>query len=177
MTPQSPGPHEPGDFHCCHGPEEPRRFPGLFCAALPLGETFPQVCAGRKKPLIAEWLCGRNRTPTCDPIDVNDVLYQLSHATKGFTGEDFRGLGSSPVNVEPTVCPTIVTPLHGKTMAVYTPLSGALGTVLTDSFFLNWESNRTVPDDSGSQTASCFKPSAQRTDSTYSLFYILDSIL
>ena len=25
---------------------------------------------------------GRNRTRTCDPIDVNDVLYQLSHATK-----------------------------------------------------------------------------------------------
>ncbi len=24
---------------------------------------------------------GRNRTRTCDPIDVNDVLYQLSHAT------------------------------------------------------------------------------------------------
>ena len=27
---------------------------------------------------------GRNRTRTCDPIDVNDVLYQLSHATKSF---------------------------------------------------------------------------------------------
>ena len=27
-------------------------------------------------------LRGRNRTRTCDPIDVNDVLYQLSHATK-----------------------------------------------------------------------------------------------
>ena len=25
---------------------------------------------------------GRNRTRTCDPIDVNDVLYQLSHATE-----------------------------------------------------------------------------------------------
>ena len=36
---------------------------------------------GTKKPLISEWLCGRNRTRTCDPIDVNDVLYQLSHAT------------------------------------------------------------------------------------------------
>ena len=24
---------------------------------------------------------GRNRTRTCDPIDVNDVLYQLSHGT------------------------------------------------------------------------------------------------
>ena len=24
---------------------------------------------------------GRNRTRTCDPIDVNDVLYRLSHAT------------------------------------------------------------------------------------------------
>ena len=30
---------------------------------------FPRVCGGR------------NRTRTCDPIDVNDVLYQLSHAT------------------------------------------------------------------------------------------------
>ena len=27
---------------------------------------------------------GRNRTRTCDPIDVNDVLYQLSHATMSF---------------------------------------------------------------------------------------------
>ena len=27
---------------------------------------------------------GRNRTRTCDPIDVNDVLYQLSHATVFF---------------------------------------------------------------------------------------------
>ena len=27
------------------------------------------------------WVGGRNRTRTCDPIDVNDVLYQLSHAT------------------------------------------------------------------------------------------------
>ena len=27
---------------------------------------------------------GRNRTRTCDPIDVNDVLYQLSHATIQF---------------------------------------------------------------------------------------------
>ena len=26
-------------------------------------------------------LGGRNRTRTCDPIDVNDMLYQLSHAT------------------------------------------------------------------------------------------------
>ena len=32
-------------------------------------EVFSRVCGGR------------NRTRTCDPIDVNDVLYQLSHAT------------------------------------------------------------------------------------------------
>ena len=32
--------------------------------------------------LSAEDSGGRNRTRTCDPIDVNDVLYQLSHATK-----------------------------------------------------------------------------------------------
>ena len=31
---------------------------------------------------------GRNRTRTCDPIDVNDVLYQLSHATISFIGSD-----------------------------------------------------------------------------------------
>ena len=31
--------------------------------------------------LSAEDCGGRNRTRTCDPIDVNDVLYQLSHAT------------------------------------------------------------------------------------------------
>ena len=36
-----------------------------------------------KEPLIYKGSCGgRNRTRTCDPIDVNDVLYQLSHATK-----------------------------------------------------------------------------------------------
>ena len=35
-----------------------------------------------KKPLkIKGFHGGRNRTRTCDPIDVNDVLYQLSHAT------------------------------------------------------------------------------------------------
>ena len=35
-----------------------------------------------KKPLINQgFQSGRNRTRTCDPIDVNDVLYQLSHAT------------------------------------------------------------------------------------------------
>ena len=37
----------------------------------------------KKEPLIYKGSCGgRNRTRTCDPIDVNDVLYQLSHATK-----------------------------------------------------------------------------------------------
>ena len=36
----------------------------------------------KKEPLIYKGSCGgRNRTRTCDPIDVNDVLYQLSHAT------------------------------------------------------------------------------------------------
>ena len=35
-----------------------------------------------KEPLIYKGSrSGRNRTRTCDPIDVNDVLYQLSHAT------------------------------------------------------------------------------------------------
>ena len=37
----------------------------------------------KKEPLIYKGSRGgRNRTRTCDPIDVNDVLYQLSHATK-----------------------------------------------------------------------------------------------
>ena len=35
--------------------------------------------------LSAEDCGGRNRTRTCDPIDVNDVLYQLSHATICFS--------------------------------------------------------------------------------------------
>ena len=36
----------------------------------------------KKEPLIYKGSRGgRNRTRTCDPIDVNDVLYQLSHAT------------------------------------------------------------------------------------------------
>ena len=37
----------------------------------------------KAEPPASGWLCfgGRNRTRTCDPIDVNDVLYQLSHAT------------------------------------------------------------------------------------------------
>ena len=35
-----------------------------------------------KKPLkIKGFHGGRNRTRTCDPIDVNDVLYQLSQQT------------------------------------------------------------------------------------------------
>ena len=37
----------------------------------------------KEKARSYERACGgRNRTRTCDPIDVNDVLYQLSHATK-----------------------------------------------------------------------------------------------
>ena len=32
-------------------------------------------------PISVSFGGGRNRTRTCDPIDVNDVLYQLSHAT------------------------------------------------------------------------------------------------
>ena len=42
---------------------------------------------GKKKSLDFSRLFrvgGRNRTRTCDPIDVNDVLYQLSHATMSF---------------------------------------------------------------------------------------------
>ena len=48
----------------------------------------------KKEPLIYKGSCGgRNRTRTCDPIDVNDVLYRLSHATisenkKNYSMED-----------------------------------------------------------------------------------------
>ena len=46
---------------------------------------YPPWGSGQKrKSLISQGLSsfsGRNRTRTCDPIDVNDVLYQLSHAT------------------------------------------------------------------------------------------------
>ena len=39
----------------------------------------------KRKPLLRKgFRSGRNRTRTCDPIDVNDVLYQLSHATMRF---------------------------------------------------------------------------------------------
>ena len=43
---------------------------------------------GRKKKKALDlqglsWVGGRNRTRTCDPIDVNDVLYQLSQQTIG----------------------------------------------------------------------------------------------
>ena len=42
----------------------------------------------KKKPLkIKGFSSGRNRTRTCDPIDVNDVLYQLSHATLESIGD------------------------------------------------------------------------------------------
>ncbi len=37
----------------------------------------------KEKPVFSGLLRfgGRNRTRTCDPIDVNDVLYQLSQQT------------------------------------------------------------------------------------------------
>lgn len=38
--------------------------------------------------LSAEDSGGRNRTRTCDPIDVNDVLYQLSQQTKSLGTRD-----------------------------------------------------------------------------------------
>ena len=53
---------------------------GVRLGYLPLEKT--------KKPLkIKGFHGGRNRTRTCDPIDVNDVLYQLSHATIMELGE------------------------------------------------------------------------------------------
>ncbi len=55
----------------------------------------------RNEPNLSVRLSGgRNRTRTCDPIDVNDVLYQLSHATKYEVGV------VSTTNV-------IITPLRG----------------------------------------------------------------
>ena len=48
----------------------------------------------KKEPLIYKGSHGgRNRTRTCDPIDVNDVLYQLSHAT--IYGNRFWGVVSA----------------------------------------------------------------------------------
>ena len=51
-----------------------------FCA---LAMTVPPEYGGKRNPSTFRKrdFGGRNRTRTCDPIDVNDVLYQLSHAT------------------------------------------------------------------------------------------------
>ena len=55
----------------------------------------PPASSGQKeKPLIYKGfpgVGGRNRTRTCDPIDVNDVLYQLSHATLTVVFPNFSG--------------------------------------------------------------------------------------
>ena len=46
------------------------------------GVTGSSPVATTTETLDFSRVCGgRNRTRTCDPIDVNDVLYQLSHAT------------------------------------------------------------------------------------------------
>ena len=37
-------------------------------------------CAQKNQP-VSDWLSGASRTRTYDPIDVNDVLYRLSHGT------------------------------------------------------------------------------------------------
>ena len=51
--------------------------------------------AKRKKPDPSNFFLtgGRNRTRTCDPIDVNDVLYQLSQSTgnKKYYSTEKRG--------------------------------------------------------------------------------------
>ena len=57
---------------------------GTGCAE---GVPFRMETGGKKERSCSfrckNVLCGgRNRTRTCDPIDVNDVLYQLSHATE-----------------------------------------------------------------------------------------------
>ena len=52
---------------------------------------------------------GRNRTRTCDPIDVNDVLYQLSHTTTVIWYRDELSipcLGGVNRHVLWAVCPT-----------------------------------------------------------------------
>ena len=48
-----------------------------------ISEDYQRLVDKKTKPFMLNDLdCGgRNRTRTCDPIDVNDVLYQLSHAT------------------------------------------------------------------------------------------------
>ena len=57
---------------------------GVRLGYLPLGK--------KKEPLIYKGSRGgRNRTRTCDPIDVNDVLYQLSHATLTVVFPNFSG--------------------------------------------------------------------------------------
>ena len=44
--------------------------------------TCPRDGKNPESLMPSRFCGGRNRTRTCDPIDVNDVLYQLSHATK-----------------------------------------------------------------------------------------------
>ena len=43
--------------------------------------AFRKMKKAPENVLFSRAYGGRNRTRTCDPIDVNDVLYQLSHAT------------------------------------------------------------------------------------------------
>ena len=43
--------------------------------------TCPRDRKNLESLMPSRFCGGRNRTRTCDPIDVNDVLYQLSHAT------------------------------------------------------------------------------------------------
>ena len=70
------------------------------------GTTGERPCSEqhrKKLPIKGSFLCGgRNRTRTCDPIDVNDVLYQLSHAT-GYSMElyQLRACLSSPLRPIP----------------------------------------------------------------------------
>ena len=47
------------------------------------------VLIATKKPALAGWLRGASRTRTYDPIDVNDVLYRLSHGTMSLNDMDY----------------------------------------------------------------------------------------
>ena len=64
--------------HCGRSAPAPHR-----CFTSPESRYLIPISSTKAKPPALGWFCfgGRNRTRTCDPIDVNDVLYQLSHAT------------------------------------------------------------------------------------------------
>lgn len=63
------------------GNENPPSFGVAFSYPPKTKNAIALPTAKRKPEFFRIRVSGRNRTRTCDPIDVNDVLYQLSHAT------------------------------------------------------------------------------------------------